>query len=275
MKHEQLAINTISLRGALPEIITATAEAGFSNIEWYIGQIKSYVNEGHALAEVTALLQNAGLQSVGGFECGLEAFGSTESQAKNHAYIVENARLLAELGQGKQQCLVVGTDGAAIGELENPVERCAEVVGQVANQVAPLGVELLIEFNWGAVKSLPLAAEIARQSGASNAGVLFDPAHFHCTPTKFEDLTPENVAFIKHVHVNNMRRKAAELSNCNDDRLLPDDPTGALDVKALFTKIEANGYAGLFSIEMFSQELWDLPPATAAKRMFDSLQFLL
>ncbi|HEX8833548.1 MAG TPA: TIM barrel protein, partial [Abditibacteriaceae bacterium] len=198
-----------------------------------------------------------------------------ESQAKNHAYIVENARLLAELGQGKQQSMVVGTDGAAIGELENPVERYAEVVGQVANQIAPLGVDLLLEFNWGAVKSLPLAAEIARQSGASNAGVLFDPAHFHCTPTKFEDLTQENVAFIKHVHVNNMRRKAAELSNCNDDRLLPDDSEGALDVKALFRKIEENGYKGLFSIEMFSQELWDLPPATAAKRMFDSLQFLL
>src|SRR4028119_992332 len=138
MKYEQLAINTISLRGTLPEIITATTEAGFSNIEWYIGQIKGYVNEGHTLAEVAALLQNAGLQSVGGFECGLEAFSSSESQTANHAYIVENARLLAELGQGKQQSLVVGTDGAAIGDLEKPVERYAEVVGQIANQIAPL-----------------------------------------------------------------------------------------------------------------------------------------
>jgi sugar phosphate isomerase/epimerase len=72
-----------------------------------------------------------------------------------------------------------------------------------------------------------------------------------------------------------MRRKPAELSNCNSDRLLPNDPSGAVDVHALFTMIEAGGYNGFFSIEMFSDELWALSPTEAARRMYDSMEFLL
>jgi sugar phosphate isomerase/epimerase len=56
---------------------------------------------------------------------------------------------------------------------------------------------------------------------------------------------------------------------------LPDDPDGAVDVRALFEKIEAGGYSGFFSIEMFSDELWALPAAEAVRRMRDSMEFLV
>lgn len=272
MKQSQLALNTVSLRGDFLDMLDGVAAAGFQNIEFQLGQVKEWL-QNHDISALKQQLRERGLTCVGGFDCGIEPF--SDHWPANRAQHIANARIFAELGEGTPQSMVVGTDYNPIGELENPLERYAEAVAEVAGEIAPLGVNLLLEFNWGAVKTLPLAAQIARQSGAANAGVLFDPAHFYCTPTKTEDLTPENVALIRHVHVNNMRRKAAELSDCNSDRLLPDDPAGALDVKALFAKIEANGYNGLFSIEMFSKELWAMPPSEAAKRMFDSLRFLL
>ncbi len=98
---------------------------------------------------------------------------------------------------------------------------------------------------------------------------MFDPAHYHCTPTKFDQLNAQNIAAIRHVHVDDMADKPGELSNCNSDRVLPGK--GCLDLPAIFKQLEKNGYRGYFSIEMFSERLWAMPPRTAAKLMYDSL----
>jgi 4-hydroxyphenylpyruvate dioxygenase len=163
----------------------------------------------------------------------------------------------------------VGIGGGNLNEVDDAAGHIAGIFADLAKQVEDSGVQLAIEFNWGPVKSLPLAAEIARLSGAANVGVLFDPAHYHCTPTKFEDLNAANVRFIKHVHVDDMNGKPAELSNCNSDRALPGE--GILDLRAIYGSIEQHGYTGYFSIEMFSDELWALPAHEAAQRMYASL----
>ena len=271
MKIEQLAINVISLRGDYETLVEASYQASFKAVEFNVGVVRQYLETGATLAEAKRLLDERGLRCIGGFEDNLTLYTSPEEVFANREKLVSTAHLLAELGAQSQ---VVGTDYRQIGELENPVERYGEAFGELASQVAPLGIDLLMEFNWGAVKTLPLAAQIARQSGAKNMGVLFDPAHFYCTPTKMSDLTPENLEYVRHVHVNNMRRKPAELSDCNSDRLLPDDPQGALDLRALFAPIESNGYSGFFSIEMFSEELWALSPNEAAKRLYKAASAL-
>ena len=105
-----------------------------------------------------------------------------------------------------------------------------------------------------------------------NVGVLFDPAHYHCTPTKFDQLNAETIPLIKHVHVDDMRDKPGELSDCNGDRVLPGQ--GCLDLPTLCGQIETHGYQGYFSIEMFSDELWAMPAGEAAKLMYESLRYL-
>jgi sugar phosphate isomerase/epimerase len=69
-----------------------------------------------------------------------------------------------------------------------------------------------------------------------------------------------------------MPAKPAEYTNCNADRLLPGDSQGCYDLAAIFGRLEAHGYRGDYCIEMFSDELWALPPGAAAKRMFDAMQ---
>ncbi|MDQ3815071.1 MAG: sugar phosphate isomerase/epimerase [Armatimonadota bacterium] len=266
MKHGQLAINSISTRGGFEETLNAYAAAGFRNVEFYLGHVKEYLKGGHSPADVRRLLEAHGQRCIGGFEGVVETFSDEPSRRKNHAAVAENARLLSELG-GK--VLVVGTDGANLNAVDDAAGRIAETFAAVAAQIEGTGVQLALEFNWGAVKSLPLAAEIARRSGAANVGVLFDPAHYHCTPTKFEDLTADNVRFIKHVHVDDMNGKPPELSNCNSDRALPGQ--GTLDLRAIYGRLEEHGYGGYFSIEMFSDELWNLPVREAAQQMYQSL----
>jgi sugar phosphate isomerase/epimerase len=171
MKKSQLAINTVSVSGELPEILAACGEAGFQNIEFVLGQVYGYMQKGHDVKAVAQLLQQHGLRCIGGFEGCVAISGDEKERKNNHARVVENARLLGELG-GKT--LVVGIDGRFDG-LQDVTGHIAQIFADLGGQIEHTGVSLAIEFNWGPVKSLPLAAEIARRSAASNIGVLFDP----------------------------------------------------------------------------------------------------
>lgn len=273
MNRSQLAINSVSTGGeTLEERLEAYASAGFRLVEFQLGHIKKYLNNGKSVADARKLLDQLGLKCIGGFETSLELFSPPESRSKNHETVINNAKLIGDLGGTN---IVVGTDGPQPPiDAESFFTQAASGLATIADQIRPYNVNVLIEFNWSPiVKSMRTACEIARRAKRDNVGVLFDPAHYHCTPTKFDQLTPQNIQLIKHVHVNDMRDKPAELSHCNSDRVLPGQ--GCLDLKSLFGTIERHGYKGLFSIEMFNDELWKMSARDAAKKMYESLERLL
>ncbi|MCL4506293.1 MAG: sugar phosphate isomerase/epimerase [Chloroflexi bacterium] len=269
MKKSQLAINSVStVRADLEECLAAYHDAGFQNVEFVLKHVKDYMTQGHDVHDVRALLDKYQIHCIGGFEMGVECFTAPEQRAENHARVVENARLLSALGAAT---MVVGTDGPADqAGSPDPVGEIARVFAQLAKKIKPTGITLCLEFNWSpVVKSLRTAAEIARKSRMSNVGVLFDPAHYHCTPTKFDQLNAQNIPCIRHVHVDDMNDKPGELSNCNSDRALPGK--GCLDLKSIFNQLERYGYRGHYSIEMFDEKLWQMPARKAAKIMYQSL----
>jgi sugar phosphate isomerase/epimerase len=275
MKVSQLAINSVSTRGAgLGEMLGAYAEAGFGNVEFCLPQIKEFFATGGGVADVRGLLAKHHLQCIGGFEQAVQAFAASESRAANHEQIVANAALIEQLGGG---IMVVGTDGPADGavggagaEADDPLDTLAATFAELGKRVKAHGITLCIEFNWSPViKSLRTAVEVARRSGAANVGVLFDPAHYHCTPTKFDQINSTSVGFIRHVHLDDMNDKPGELSNCNADRVLPG--RGILPLAQLIAELERHGYRGFFSIEMFNEALWRTPLRQASKAMYESL----
>ena len=269
MKKTQLAINSVSTdRADLEECLSAYHDAGFRNVEFVLRHVKSYMTLGHSVDDVRVLLDKYEMHCIGGFEVGVECFSPAEQRAENHARILENAKLLSALGA---KAMVVGTDGpSAQNPVADPAGDITRTFAQVAKLIKPTGITLCLEFNWSpVVKSLRTAADIARKTRMSNVGVLFDPAHYHCTPTKFDQLNAANIAMVRHVHVDDMADKPGELSNCNSDRVLPGK--GCLDLKAIFGQLERNGYRGYFSIEMFSEKLWAMPAHKAARLMYDSL----
>ncbi len=269
MKIRQLAINSVSTRHHdLQNILAAYEAAGFVNVEFTLKHIYDYLDAGHTLPDVAALLQRHQLSCIGGFEAAAVCFSQGVERTQNHARILANCQLVGDLGGS---VLVLGTDGpGAATVVADPIEVIAATFGELGERVQSTGVKLCLEFNWSpVVKSVRTAVDVARRSGSNNVGVLFDPAHYHCTPSKLEMLTAESVPHIAHVHVDDMADKPGELSNCNADRALPGE--GCLDLRQIFGRLEQFGYEGYFSIEMFDEQLWAMPADQAAARMYASL----
>jgi len=270
MKQSQIAINSVSTGDRqLEDVIPAYAEAGFRNVEFPLRQVKDYLQRAHSTPEIKQLLEKHGMRCIGGFEGVLECF--SPKRADNHAQVIDNARLLADL---RGTNIVVGTDGQPQpGAPDDLVAQIATVFAELAEKIHETGVTLCLEFNWSPiVKSVRTACDVARRSQMDNVGVVFDPAHYHCTPSKLDQLNAANVPFIRHVHVNDMRDKPGELSNCNTDRLLPGQ--GCLDLNRIFGEIEKHGYLGYFSIEMFNEQLRAMPVQKAATLMYQSMKQL-
>src|SRR5262245_31071781 len=110
MKISQIAINSISTaRPSFEETIKAYADAGFKQVEFNIPFLKEWMKKnGKTSRDAKALLAQHGIRSIGGFECGVCAFGDANERAENREVMLGNTRLLDELGGGT---LVLGTDG--------------------------------------------------------------------------------------------------------------------------------------------------------------------
>lgn len=272
MNTTQLAVVSVSTKhDDIGQALSAYGAAGFGNVEFYLPEAWEYLDDERTVEDLRALLDQHGIDCIGGFahfDNYVTCFGNPVTFEHENHQIVRNAELLDALDA---PTMVVGAD-APDDRQEYP-----DILGHYAERFAALGeavahtdVTLCLEFNWSPlIKSLGSAAEIARRSNRDNVGVLFDPAHYHCTPTKFAELTASNVETIEHVHVDDMRDKPGDISTPSQDRLLPGD--GGLPLERILDRIEDHGYDGYFSIEMFNEDLWERPPKEAASMMYDSL----
>ncbi len=271
MHEYQFAINSVSTSGdTLEERFDAYAQAGFRQVEFCLPHVKQFLTSGGTPGEARRMLDERGLRCIGGFETHVGVFADPGDLERNHQTIQDNAQLLQILG-GRN--LVVGTDGPK-GSVQNPLADISAAFRDVADRIRESQITLLLEFNWSPiVKSFRTAVEVVEGCSVDNVGVLFDSAHYHCTPSKLDQIRPETVRWVNGVHVNDMRDKPGELSNCNADRELPGE--GHLSLHELFGRIEDCGYVGPFCIEMFSEALWGLNPMEASRRMYKSMLTLL
>ncbi|HZT40899.1 MAG TPA: sugar phosphate isomerase/epimerase family protein [Chthonomonadaceae bacterium] len=267
MNLSQIAINSVSTRqSGLEEALQAYAAAGFRNVEFVLPLVTDWMAQGHTVEDVRSLLALHNLRAIGGFESGVQCFGSEEDRRANHDLALANVALIDALGGGT---LVVGTDGPPQPSLE-ALDTVAATFRDLARQIEGRNARIAIEFNWSPlIKSLQSAVLVAEKVNHPQIGVLFDPAHYHCAPSKMEHLNARTVPWIKHVHLDDMRDKPGDLSHCNDDRVLPGE--GIIDLPEILARLERHGYEGFYSIEMFNADLWQLPAVEAARRCYQSL----
>ncbi|TCJ19737.1 sugar phosphate isomerase/epimerase [Rubrobacter taiwanensis] len=267
MKSEQIAINSqCTFHRNLEEALDAYAAAGFRNVEPHLNLIRAWLDDGHTVGETRQLFESRGLRVVASSQLEIICFGSPDARMPNLRANVENARLIRALGADK---MIVGTDGPEQNSV-GALGAVADAVRNLAEATEATGVEIAVEFNWSPIiRSLQSAVRVAEMADHPRVGVLFDTAHYHVTPTKLADINEDSVRYIKHVHLNDMPDRPADLTHRDFDRVLPGE--GVLDLPEIISALERNGYSGFFSIELFNAQLWRLPAKEAAKRCYESL----
>lgn len=267
MKAEQLTINSqCTFHWNLEEALDAYTAAGFRNVEPHLNLVKDWLDDGHTVEQTRELFESRDLRVVASSQLEVACFGSPDARISNLKANAANAELIRELGADK---MIVGTDGPEQISLKE-LDAVARSMWNLAEFTEDLGVDIAIEFNWSPiVKSLRSAVRVSEIADHPRVGVLFDPAHYHVTPTKLSDINEDSVRWIKHVHINDMPDIPADLTHRDFDRVLPGE--GVLDLPEIISALERNGYEGYFSIEMFSAELWELPAEEAARRCYESL----
>lgn len=99
--------------------------------------------------------------------------------------------------------------------------------------------------------------------GASNLGVVFDAYHWYVAGGTMEEVDAAAQGAVRIVHVNDAPKgDPGVLSDA--ERLLPGD--GVLPWPKFAAVLDAGGFDGFFSVEVFRRELWELPPREAARR---------
>ncbi len=267
MKAERLAINSqCTFHRNLEEALDAYAAAGFQNVEPHLNLVKDWLDDGHTVEETRQLFESRGLRVVASSQLEVMAFGSPDALLPNLRANAANMRLIRELGADK---MIVGTDGPEQNSVE-ALDAIARALSNLARSTEDLEVDIAVEFNWSPiVRSLPSAVRVAQLADHPRVGVLFDPAHYHTTPTKLSDINAGSVRYIKHVHLDDMPDTPPDLTHRDFDRVLPGE--GVLDLREIIAAIEQNGYDGYFSIELFNADLWQLPAKEAARRCYESL----
>ncbi|MEW6638157.1 MAG: sugar phosphate isomerase/epimerase family protein [Actinomycetota bacterium] len=267
MKSEQLAINSqCTSHRNLEEALDAYAAAGFRNVEPHLSLVKAWLEDGHTVEETRRLFESRGLRIVASSQLEVMCFGSPDARIPNLRANAENARLIRELGA---DTMIVGTDGPEQNSVE-ALGAVAAAMRNLAEATEDTGLEIAIEFNWSPiVRSLQSAVRVAQMTDHPRVGVLFDVAHYHVTPTKLSDINERSVHHIKHVHLDDMPDKPADLTHRDYDRVLPGE--GVIDLPEIIAALERSGYDGCFSIELFNAQLWSLPAKEAARRCYESL----
>ena len=149
-----------------------------------------------------------------------------------------------------------------------------DIIGATGDIAKQFGMVASIEFTHasGYISNLRTCVQQIRAAGHSNVKVLFDCYHFWSGPSKFEDMDLLQKGDIAHVHFQDTPDTPRELYD-NTTRLIPGD--GISPLAKILKKIQAMGYAGPASVELFLPEFQQGDPFEVAKKIREKSERVL
>lgn len=268
--HQRLSLNQASIKyAALGEALTVTAEAGISSIGLWREAVAAV-----GLAKAVGLVSKAGLRVSclfrGGFVTAPGQSARADALAENRRAIEETAALAAAGAEGSAAVLVHVAGGlpATDTDLDGTRERAEDAIGALVDDATAAGVTLAIEpmhpmyaADRGVISTLRQALDIAAPFPAHTVGVVVDAFHVWWDPEVFDQIARAGAQHrIASYQVNDW------ITPLPVDSLLARGNTGDghIDLRALTEAVEVAGYTGDVEVEIFNQDLWNMPYGQAA-----------
>ena len=260
----RFCLNTATIRGqklGVGREAEIAAEAGYSGLEPWIGDLEKYRDAGGSLPDLKRKLADAGLtvESAIGF-----ADWISDDPAKRAAGLEQARRdmaLVRSVGGSRIAAPPVGGRTEKIADLDAVAERYAALcdVGADAGVVPQLEV-------WGFAATLSKLGEavyVAAEAGRPNAALLLDAYHLHRGGSGFGGMHLLGPGAMGVFHLNDYPADPPAAQLNDKDRVMPGD--GAAPLGALFETFREIGFSGVLSLELFNPALWARDPLAVAQ----------
>ncbi|MDP9793487.1 4-hydroxyphenylpyruvate dioxygenase [Catenuloplanes nepalensis] len=258
------SIATVCVSGTLDDKLTAAAAAGFDGIELFENDL---VVSPWSPAEIRARCAGLGLS--------IDLYQPFRDFEGVPADVLElNLRRAARKFDVME---ALGTDTMLVCSSVSPDARdddalAAEHLSRLATQAAERGIRIAYEaLAWGRnVSTWDHAWRIVRAAGHPALGLCLDSFHIlsrEVSPDGIADITPGKIFFVQLADAPHLRMDVLQWSRHH--RLFPGQ--GAFDLPGLITNIQASGYDGPLSLEVFNDVFRQADPARTAVDAMRSL----
>jgi sugar phosphate isomerase/epimerase len=270
---DDFGMDTITLAGALDAKLAAMRDAGF-------GQVMLKANDivGHpgGVDAAVQLVRASGLR-VTGFQV-LRDFEGLSGHL--HDYKVDIAKGMLQMAHdlGAPLLLVCSsTSQHASGDLD----AIARDLRKLAMLAVPLGIRIAFEgLSWGrTINEFTQAWDAVQRADAPNLGLGLDSYHALATKTALDDLDrvdPDKIFLVQLADFMWQETRTVEerISTARTFRVFPGEGVHSDQVAALVRRLDAMGYRGDYSFEVFNDDYQQLPLPMVCARARASANWL-
>ena len=273
MNIDHFGMDTITLAGPLEAKLAAIRAAGFTQVMLNAGDVVGH--PGGTQAAMDAV-------SASGLRCtGFQVLRDFEGLSGHlHAYKVDVAKAMLEMCSGLAAPVLLAcssTSAHAAGERALLVKD----LRKLAMLALPLGIRVAYEaLSWGRhVNLLPQAWDIVQEADLSNLGLCIDSYHAIANrkePVAVDDIRPDKVFLVQLSDFLWQETRTAEdrIETARHYRVFPGEGVHGDEVIALVRALDARGYRGDYSFEVFNDDYRQLPLPLVAERARRSVKWV-
>lgn len=270
---DDFGMDTITLAGSLENKLKAMREAGFGQVMLKANDIVGH--DGGVDAAVRAV-KASGLR-VTGFQV-LRDFEGLSGHL--HSYKVDIAKAMLEMAHALGAPLLLACSSTSQHATQD-LDAIARDLRKLAMLALPLGIKIAYEgLSWGrTIHEYTSAWDVVCRADAPNLGLGLDSYHAFATNTPLDGLARLEARKIFLVQLSDFmwqetRTVEERISTARTFRVFPGEGVHSVQVAELVTRLDAMGYRGDYSFEVFNDDYQQMPLPMVAQRARASARWL-
>jgi sugar phosphate isomerase/epimerase len=273
MNYTDFGLDTASLAGSLEAKLAAARDAGFAQVMVSASDVVAH--PGGVPAAVRAI-RDSGLRVTG-----YEALRDFEGLSGHlHAYKVDVAKAMLEV------CAAIGSrvllvEASTSTHADADPAAIARDLRKLALLAVPLGIRVAFKGTPASrtVRDWIAAWELVTRANAPNLGFAidsFDVLSVHTSLERLDEVTADQICLVQLSDFmwNEVRSAEEQATTAVHFRVFPGEGVHSDAVADLVTKLDAIGYYGDFSFDVYNDDYLQLPPGVVAQRARRAAEWL-
>ncbi|HSV35635.1 MAG TPA: sugar phosphate isomerase/epimerase family protein [Ramlibacter sp.] len=258
-------MDTISLAGPLEAKLAAMKDAGFSQV---MLKANDLVGHPQGLEAAVAAVRGSGLRGTG-FQV-LRDFEGLSGHL--HDYKVDIAKSMLQMCSALGCKVLLACSSTSVHATQD-LDHIARDLRKLAMLALPLGIKVAYEgLSWGrTVNEFVTAWDVVNRADCPNLGLGLDSYHIFAAKTPLEEIDYLDASRIFLVQLADFmwqetRTFEERLATARTFRVFPGEGVHSEALAELVIKLDALGYQGDYSFEVFNEDYLNLPLPTVAER---------